>query len=129
MRLELIKIVSLAAALAASAVAGDCYGVCDRFISPVYYREVLIAEGSYKRPFDLRKEYRINGDGFLEVYFGDGEMYKVTEELRVNERALGRHLRDEAEELLRGGGKKLGEALDSLKGFGHDFYKGVADED
>lgn len=123
-----IKIVSLAASLSVSALIGDYYSICDRFVSPVYYRETLIAEGFYSRPFDLRKEYRINGDGFLEVYFGDGKMYPVKEGMRINERSLGEHVKDEAKVLLKEGGRKVRSLIDTMREFSHDVYEGIKDE-
>ncbi len=123
-----IKIVSLAASLSASALLGDCYDINDRFVNPIYYRETLIAGGFYNRPFDLRKEYRINDEGFLEVYFGDGKMYPVKEGMRINERSLSEHVRDEAKTLLKEGSKKVRGLFDTVREFSHDVYEGIKDE-
>lgn len=125
MKSKLIKTALAFSALSASALVGDCYDIRDRFLYPAYYREVLIADGFYKRPFNLRKEYRVNESGYLEVYFGDREMYPVAGELRVNERKLGVMLKDGAEDLVRRGREGLGRAVDSLK----EIYGSGADEE
>ena len=126
--MKIVKAGCLAASLFGVAVAGDYYNVCDRVVYPVVYNEELVEEGFYKQPFKLRKEYRINEDGFLEVYFGDKKMYPVLEGMRVNERGLVERIRDDAKGALKAGGKKIGDLLESLKSLGHEFYGGITDE-
>ncbi len=101
-------------ALAASALAGDHYDVVDSFINPVRHHGELMADGFYRQPFRLRKEYRVNDQGFLEVYFGDKEMHPVSDELRVNERKLGERIKDETKEMIRNGKKKLEGLLEDV---------------
>jgi len=110
-----------------SAVIGDCCDINDKFISPMYYRENLVAEGFYSRPFDLRKEYRVNDKGFLEVYFGADKKYPVKENMRINERDLGEHLKDETKIFLKKSGRKIGGVLDVVKDFGYEVYEGITD--
>ena len=124
---RILKLGIYAASLAVSAFVGDCCDVCDRFVYPVYYGDTLVAEGFYKRPFSLRKEYRVR-DGYLEVYFGDEEAYPVSDGLHVNERSIGGKLKDGTKGMLRGLGRKVGEALDSVDELKHDFYRGIEDD-
>ena len=109
-------------ALAASAFAGDYYDVIDSFISPVRYQGYLIADGFYRQPFRLHKEYRVNDQGFLEVYFGEKEMHPVSDELRVNERKFGERMKDETKGLIRRGKKKLEGLLDSVSEVYEETY-------
>ncbi|MFH1455329.1 MAG: hypothetical protein ABIF40_00060 [archaeon] len=64
---------------------GDYCNVIDNVVNPVRYRNTIVAEECYNEPFDLKKMYRINGQGELEVYLGaNGEYYLVEDELRVH---------------------------------------------
>lgn len=116
MRSRLLKPVLVVSSLSVSALAGDCYDVRDRFVYPIYYNESLIAEGFYKRPFNLHKQYKLNEEGYLEVYFGDKEMYPVDENLRVNERNLTERLKDGLGDLVKQGSNSISKFMDYLEG-------------
>ncbi len=75
-------------AMAASAIVGDHMDVNDKAIYPIVYKDVLVAEDSYQKPFDLKKRYVMNQDGFLEVWVGDERFFKVKKGLKVNDKSL-----------------------------------------
>ncbi len=110
--MRLTKAILASAALSAAAVVGDYSDVIDRVINPVRYNGVAVEENFYMHPFSLHKEYRINKAGNLEVYFGDGKVYPVGKELRVNERSLVDHVKDEAESFFRENGRRIGKFFD-----------------
>ncbi|MBM3199516.1 hypothetical protein FJZ53_01175 [Candidatus Woesearchaeota archaeon] len=96
-----LKYAAIGALMLGSAVLGDYCNIKDRIIEPIMYRNVKIDEHTYHKPFQLEKKYKINEKGNLEVYLGcDKEWYKVSEELRVNERSLGQSIKKETKEII-----------------------------
>lgn len=94
------KILLTGAVILVSAVLGDYCDVKDNFIDPVRYRNIKIDQDCYQKPFQLRKKYKINKKGNLELYIGSNdEWYKVEKGLRVNERSIGELLKEGSEEV------------------------------
>ncbi len=88
--------------LTGAAIVGDFYNINDRFINPIVYRNVKVDKQCYQKPFKLQKKYIRNEDGMLEVHFGhDERWYKVTNELRVNERSLDQIVKGQGNEIAR----------------------------
>ncbi len=127
MKSGLAKVILMASSISSAAVIGDSYDVCDNIINPLRYRGIPVAEGFYPQPFDLRKQYRFNKEGALEVYFGDVEMYPVKEGLRVNERRFGELLKEKAKVWVKEGGKRLDQLVYVLGRFSHNIFAGNED--
>ncbi len=119
-----IKAVAYCVSLAVAALAGDHYDVLDRFVNPIRYKDVLLAGGFYRQPFMLKKKYEVNEAGFLEVYIGNGDYYAISDELRVNERKLDEHIKDEAKGFIKRGKEKLESIMNSV----NEVYEGVKDD-
>jgi len=107
------KTLLISTAIMASAYLGDCYNVKDRFVEPIRYRNVRIDSKTYQKPFQLEKKYQINEKGELEVYLGEGDKwYKVSKDLRVNERGLYEKLKDDTKEVVPYFKKKIDDLIE-----------------
>lgn len=112
------KTLLVASAILASAVLGDYCNVKDRFIEPVRYRNVKVDADCYQKPFKLQKKYQINEGGDLEVYIGnDNTWYKVSKDLRVNEKSLNELWEEKSEEIKSYIKDKINGLTDWYKGF------------
>ncbi len=88
--------------LTGAAILGDLYNINDRLVNPIAYRNVKTDQQCYQEPFKLQKKYVKNEKGMLEVHFGhDEKWYKVTNELRVNERSLDQMVKGQGNEIAR----------------------------
>lgn len=78
---------------------GDKINILDKTVNHLYYNQE-ISEKTYQDPFKLHKEYRINDEGKLEVYFGDNQLYLVDENLRVNPPTLKDYIKETGSDLI-----------------------------
>lgn len=112
--MKIIKYGLVAGALIGTFILGEYVGdktnFNDRRVYPNKYENVKVNEKFYQDPFSLRKTYRLNEVGELEVYFGvKGNEFPVTNELRVNER--------KPEELKKERKSVLGGIINSIDNF------------
>lgn len=108
-----LKTLIVGAAILASAVLGDYCNVKDNFIEPIRYKNVKVDSSCYQKPFQLQKRYHVNKQGFLEVYIGhNNTWYKVSKDLRVNEKNLCDMLKEESREIKDYVGDKFDDLMD-----------------
>lgn len=104
----------------------------DKTVYPIKYRNHLAAKDCYKKPFEIRKKYSVNGQGFLEVYLGDGkDFYKIEPEIRVHQKTLGEQLVEKGEDVLsttKHGAAGLNSLLDSLIQWYGSYISGGAND-
>jgi len=112
-----LKKFGLALAMFGAACAGDLFDVLDNVYYPVVYgliHPVQVAQDCYQRPFELKKEYKING-GRLEVYFGNRDiMYKVKRDLSVNQKPLRVLLEERGRKVLDNSRKIISDIIDDI---------------
>ncbi len=113
-----LKIFGVACLIAGAAMLGDSCNVNDKFINPIRYRNVKVDPKNYQKPFKLQKRYVQNERGMLEVHLGhDEKWYKVSNELRVNERSLDQMLKDHGNEVTKMMKQKYEQNEPIIKGY------------